>query len=326
MTSDIIKSIEKEQKKRTHKNARLALTFALISCILVFVFQLFPSLVLGIIIGFLGDNFALSNLGYIVFQIISYVFYIGVPFLIAYFLFKFIKTPSKTPLVKRSTPKMPLLYAFGALGCCYLINFVFIILFPSLTELGAGDDFVAETPLEIALTLVMYAVLPAILEEWGFRQILLKNLLPYGKNGAIIISAILFGLGHLHPLSVINAITFGIILGACYEYTGSIKMTMVIHFLNNAIAIIPSLIPEATAILSLFSMFTMSMMGVGIVAIVYYSIQGYKRKKFSLKQPETIGYRLTIFQYLNKLVINFAFVPYVAVIAFFIYIIFVAEI
>lgn len=326
MTSEIIKDIEKVQKKRISKNARLALTFALITCILIFVFQLFPSIVLGIIIGISGKSFVLTTLGDIVFQIISYVFYIGVPFLIAFFLFKFINDPNKTPLIKRCSPKFPVLYILGAIGCCYLINFIFIILFPSITELASGDDIVAKTPLEIALLLVLYAVLPAILEEWGFRHIILKNLLPYGKIGAIIISSILFGMGHLHPLSIINATTFGIILGACYEYTGSIKLTMLIHFMNNAIASIPSLIPEDSPFLLLFSMFTLSMMGVGIIAIIYYSINGYKRKKFTLKKPDTVGYKLTLFEFINRLIINYAFLPYLALFAFYIYIIFINQV
>ncbi len=325
MTDDIILQIEREQKKRIGKDARKAISFALIICTLVFVFQLLPSLVIGIVLSFLGPSFTLTNLGYIIIQIISYFFYICCPFAIGYFLYKLIKNPNQVPLIKRPSPKMPFLYCFGALGCCYMVNFIFIVLFPKITELGLDNDIVANTPLEIALTLVMYAVLPAILEEWGFRHILLKNLLPYGKWGAIIVSAILFGVGHLHPLSVINAITFGIILGVIYEYTGSIKWTVFIHFLNNAIATIPSLIPEDSPFLIIFSLLSFGIMGVGVIAVIYYAINGYKRKKITLKKADSIGYKLSIPKFINRLIFNYAFIPYAAVVAFFIYIVFVIE-
>jgi len=225
-------------------------------------------------------------------------------------------------LIKRSLPKKPILFVLGALGCGFTVNFIAAIIFPSLNDFGEPTEIVAKTPIEIILCFFMYAIIPAILEEWAFRGVILKHLLPYGKWGAIIISALLFGLGHLHPKSIINGITFGLIFGLCYEYTGSLKFSILIHFINNFISCIVSLVPIESPLTVVLSLLIYIIMGFGIGAVIYYARNGYKRFKYSLRLPKTIGYKLPISLYIRKLLLNIAMLPYAFIFAFYFYIAF----
>ena len=79
-------------------------------------------------------------------------------------------------------------------------------------------------------------------EEWLCRGMVLRGLL--GKNvkpiWAIIISAIFFGVIHLNPWQAIPAFMLGCLFGYVYYKTGSLKLTMLMHFTNNTFSLIMS--------------------------------------------------------------------------------------
>lgn len=310
MTINLVLQQEYQHKKLIAKRARRNIAISLIACTLVFVAQLAVSFIYALLHDVIPINTDISVL-YLL-DIISYVFYICVPFAIALLFFNLFSYERYT-FVKRASPKKPLLFVAGTLGCSYIVNLVAMFIFPSLADFGETTSIIAKSPLEIALCFVLYAILPAILEEWAFRGILLKNLLPYGKWGAIIISSLLFGLGHIHPKSIINALTFGIILGICYEYTGSLKLSMLIHFLNNGISVVASLLPEDSPWIVLVSLLIYVFMGCGVGAIIYYANKGYKRNNFTLIKPYSLGYCLSVQQYFKQFILNFAIVPYAVI-------------
>ena len=321
---DSILKLNYKYQKDIEKQARNKVSIALVACSLVFIAQLVFSFIQIDITEYFPE---LSN-GYlsILMDIVMYVCYIGLPFLLAFYLFKFSKKTENNITVKRSSPKKPFLFIMGSLGCCFIVNLTAQLLFPFLSELGETPTPVAETPLEIFLIFCMYAILPAMLEEWAFRGVLLKNLLPYGKWGAIVISAILFGFGHLHPTSIINAVTFGIFLGICYEYTNSLKLPMLAHFINNTIATIAMLAPEQSLLFYLTGISIYVFIGCAIAAIIYYRKHSINRYKLTLIKPTIQGYKLSCARYLKKLLFNVAIIPYVIIFVFFFYIAFLIEI
>jgi len=83
-------------------------------------------------------------------------------------------------------------------------------------------------------------------EEWLCRGTVLRGLLNHrDKNGgtlrpvwAITISALFFAIIHMNPWQAIPAFILGMFMGYVYYKTGSLKMTMLIHFTNNTIALI----------------------------------------------------------------------------------------
>lgn len=76
-----------------------------------------------------------------------------------------------------------------------------------------------------------------ILEELIFRGIILNGLLnSHTPAKAILISSALFGLVHLNPWQFISAFIIGIFSGWVYYKTKNLLLSILIHFVNNAVA------------------------------------------------------------------------------------------
>ena len=85
------------------------------------------------------------------------------------------------------------------------------------------------------------AIFAPIFEEWMCRGVVLRGLLTKMKPGwAIVISALFFALIHMNPWQALNAFIIGLIMGYVYYKTGSLLLTMLIHFINNGTAVVLS--------------------------------------------------------------------------------------
>lgn len=87
--------------------------------------------------------------------------------------------------------------------------------------------------------LIIMAFLPALCEESIFRGGL-QNFLKRATNNAwlsIIIVSILFSLVHFSYYGFLSRFFLGIVLGLIYYYTGSLWLSILGHFFNNALAI-----------------------------------------------------------------------------------------
>lgn len=80
------------------------------------------------------------------------------------------------------------------------------------------------------------SVVGPIIEEFIFREGILGYMLRNGVNkwGAIVASALVFGIIHLNPAQVPFAAAMGIILGIIYYKTGNIVLTCILHIVNNS--------------------------------------------------------------------------------------------
>lgn len=90
----------------------------------------------------------------------------------------------------------------------------------------------------LVLEVIYIALVPAICEEFLFRGVILENMLPYGKTGAIIGSAVLFGIMHQNAAQLFYAMIAGLVFAFAYTKTGSLWTGMIIHFLNNALSVV----------------------------------------------------------------------------------------
>ena len=86
---------------------------------------------------------------------------------------------------------------------------------------------------------LLVAIFAPIFEEWLCRGMVLRGLLTKMKPGwAIVVSALFFALIHLNPWQALNAFIIGVVMGVVYYRTGSLLLTMLIHFVNNGFAVI----------------------------------------------------------------------------------------
>ncbi len=76
-------------------------------------------------------------------------------------------------------------------------------------------------------------------EEWLCRGMVLRGLLGRKMKPvwAIIISALFFAVIHMNPWQAIPAFILGCLFGYVYYHTGSLKLTMLMHFTNNTAAL-----------------------------------------------------------------------------------------
>ena len=303
---------EKNNKKNVVKYARRAVAFCLIACALIFITQILVAVIAVFLLKRFPVEFFYTNLGSIVIDIPVYVLGILIPLLITTLLFNKFIPKSDFELPKRYTTRKPVLYVVGTIGVGYLVTMFMNACFKDFVErFSAPSEVIANTPIEIFLTFLLYAFLPAVLEELMFRGLLLKRLLPYGKHGAIFISAFLFGLVHIDPPRIIFATVFGLLIGYCYEYTGSLAMPMIIHFINNSISVAGSLVGEDLIAASILSFVIIGFAITGIVFIINISINGIKKHKVSINKPLCIGYKLSMPKYASLLVLNAVSIPFI---------------
>ena len=88
-------------------------------------------------------------------------------------------------------------------------------------------------------TFLLAAIFAPIFEEWLCRGMVLRGLLTKMKPGwAIVVSALFFAIIHMNPWQALNAFIIGVVMGYIYYKTGSLWLTMLIHFVNNGTSVI----------------------------------------------------------------------------------------
>jgi membrane protease YdiL (CAAX protease family) len=127
-------------------------------------------------------------------------------------------------------------WMFAAVGAYLLFSIIYIAIFGAPHQKDIAENFGA-VPVQILL--IVFAA--PISEEVCFRGMLfggLRERLP--RLAAALISALIFG--GLHATTGISAvpplIIFGFVLALLYEKTGSIIPGILLHMLNNSVALL----------------------------------------------------------------------------------------
>ena len=109
---------------------------------------------------------------------------------------------------------------------------------PSLAEALKKVLMLDDKSVSIGLTLFLVALSPAICEEALFRGFILSGLKSLGQWPAIGISALLFAVAHGSVYRMLPTLFLGLLLGYAVWKTGSLAAGVVIHGLNNGIAVL----------------------------------------------------------------------------------------
>lgn len=93
---------------------------------------------------------------------------------------------------------------------------------------------------DLAFALLAVAIIPSIIEEVYFRGTLQKIVLDLtGKPyAAIILTAIFFSAIHFSFYGFLSRMALGMVLGYVYHYSKTIWLPVLLHFLNNGIAVV----------------------------------------------------------------------------------------
>lgn len=94
----------------------------------------------------------------------------------------------------------------------------------------------------LLINFLCVSIFAPIFEEWLCRGMVLRGLLNNNMKPvwAIVISAIFFAVIHANPWQAIPAFFLGVLFAYVYYKTGSLKLTMLMHFTNNTFALVLS--------------------------------------------------------------------------------------
>lgn len=142
----------------------------------------------------------------------------------------------------------------AVLGAVYFAQLVAAVVAELLDGIGlnssAGELTATADPAVIALRFVYLAVIPAVLEELMTRGLILGELLPYGKGFAIVVSGAIFGFMHMNPVQLPFAFIAGASMAFAVVYCGTLRVSIIVHFINNFLSILfstlPAFLPEET--------------------------------------------------------------------------------
>lgn len=91
----------------------------------------------------------------------------------------------------------------------------------------------------LAVNFLLMAFIPAFGEEMLFRGVFQNIFIRWTRNihWGIIITAFLFSAMHMQFFTFLPRLAIGVLLGYLFVWTGSIWVPIVVHFVNNAMAI-----------------------------------------------------------------------------------------
>lgn len=131
----------------------------------------------------------------------------------------------------------------------------------------------ANTSLDMILSFVVTAIVPAFAEEFAFRGIVMGSLRKHGDAFAIIGSAVLFGAMHGNTTQIIFAFTLGLIFGYIDCKANSIVPSIIIHFANNFYAILHDILSSAlkddAAVMLIYTLIIGAFYLLGLLSFVY---------------------------------------------------------
>ncbi len=136
-------------------------------------------------------------------------------------------------------PLVAALQILGFAGSSHLLHQAVARLpgYPTSDLANTTTLFTSATPQDLADALVLFALVPALLEELLFRGLLFAILVRLrGPAFAVGISALLFGIAHLDPHHGAVAALLGVQLGLLRLLYG-LPFAITAHLLNNVLAL-----------------------------------------------------------------------------------------
>lgn len=170
--------------------------------------------------------------------------------------------------------RLALIVSVATLAAAFVAEPVNMLL-PEMPEvLQKALEQLTEGPLWV--TLLSVSVFAPLFEEWLCRGLVLRGLLQkLNPFSAIAVSAAFFAVLHLNPWQAIPAFLLGLLFGYVYYKTGSLKLTMLMHCVNNTFAALMTRIPslaEAETFMDIMSPWAYACVFVACVLIIFSSL------------------------------------------------------
>lgn len=188
------------------------------------------------------------------------------------------------------------LIAVGALFGLSSLNDYFVMFLEKFGYVADNVTLPQKSFFNVVFSVVFIALIPAIVEEFLFRGVMLKGCENFGKIQAVLVTAAAFSLYHMSPAQTIYQFIIGVIYAIVALTSKSIIPTTILHFLNNFLIItwnylLPDLVVSGAAKIIL------CVVGIFMVAAgIYLSVKGFDFKdgKKQYKKADVIDYLIAI--------------------------------
>lgn len=171
--------------------------------------------------------------------------------------------------------------------------------------LTAPEAAVPSDPAGMAFHIVQIAVVPALIEEFALRGVVMQPLRRYGDTFAVIASSVIFAMMHGNLIQAPFALIAGIGLGYFVISTGSIWTGVIIHFLNNLFSVIISLVQSNTG-QSVDFAYTLTLsvsLVAGLGCVVAYRFAGSRYRFRRTALPLSLGQKTAAYAFTVPMII-----------------------
>ena len=258
------------------------------------------------------------------FSIIASFIYMFVPFMIVALLIRLRdKQVNFFPFKKMNAKRALLSIPIGltvCIGANIVVNIIITLFENAGVKLSQQSDAMAEPKSAFALiiTLVSTAVMPALLEEFAIRGVILQPARRYGMAFAIISSSVIFGIMHGNLIQA----PFAFIVGLCFAFFAikcdSLWISVILHFINNGFSVIMGYLGERMPE-SAFNLMYYIIIGVvalaGVVCFVVLLLtdkQFFKKEEGNIAGEEAVlltkGQKFTAFFINAPMIISFVII------------------
>lgn len=167
-----------------------------------------------------------------------------------------------------------------------VLNYIYTKLGMNFDVLETFNMFNSSSVLLMILFFIQTAILPAIFEEYFIRDRVLNLCKKYGNLFAIIFSSLMFAILHMNLTQGIFAFLMGIILSVVVIKTKDLKISMIIHFLNNGYAALTMIFEQNMYALSIINLVYFAMIIIGTLLISKELLFIFKDKKYKKKNKD----------------------------------------
>ena len=215
--------------------------------------------------------------------LVSIITFFGVSIL--YSLFTKSSLGKTYPLEKIGFKPTYHLCAIG-LAVCMIANYASNILLALFDSVGlqamTESEYDCDSVLDIILFYVTVAVLPALIEEFAFRGVILNIFRKYSDGLAVLVSGVTFGLMHGNFAQIPFALVVGLVLGYIAVKTNSLLPGIIIHFMNNALSVTFTLLSTNTDLSdsAINLIYTIVLIQICILGLISFAVLSKKHSGF----------------------------------------------
>ena len=158
---------------------------------------------------------------------------------------------------------LPIIYGGNLLGN----------LLASLLTMGRAVNRLGELSSRMTIPLALYVTcVGPLAEELFFRGMILPRMTRFGQKMALVFSALLFALYHVNLYQFFYAFGLGLLLGALYLKTGSIRMGYVLHAAINLLGGVlpPLLLNLSLEAVAAFGLIMLVLSGFGVMFLLRF--------------------------------------------------------